>query len=231
MRFANASYLQGMLQSLQCALNSDAATPHMLLYNAEVPPAQHHDLETITHNSTLWRSFSNVRVEQRQSHYADLVAVKESGGLPRTHDDPPEQVWWRSKEALDVANMMELALQAAPRASYYIHMQDDVVVAQHFLRHLNNLTTQLATRNGPVTLFSPFDSNRTASYVAPDSGGVGLVAVCFDTHLVRRLIPYIRQRFLESPVDFLIRDYMETHNVHMHVAIPNLVEHEGLFSS
>ena len=101
--------------------------------------------ESAIHNisAELQSKFS----EQLDSGMLEVIAPPASfypdmSNLPRTYSDPPDRVYWRSKQNLDYAYLM---MFARSRSKYYLHLEDDVVVAKpNFLQSIKKAIAEEA---------------------------------------------------------------------------------------
>lgn len=163
-----------------------------------------------------------------QGHYKGDVPA----GQISTHG--LSRFWWRCKEVLDAAHALEAGISAAPTAEYIIFLQDDVVVAPGLLPDLKMFTAQQAALNKSVdvvTLFTLTAAPQPVQVPDPSSNHWGMVGVVFRRAVVVELIPFLRARFSEIPVDWLLCAFISSRSLNFYHFHPNLVQHVGNSSS
>lgn len=147
--------------------------------------------------------------------------------------DPADRLWWRSKEVLDTAYVLELGLQAAPYAPYCLLLQDDIGVTPGFLKELDTFLTKMEGESRAPDVMSLFSlgGNSSPRKVAVGSVHFGFVAVVFKTKIIPAFLHYIRSNFSGAPIDWQLNAYITTNNLSLWMFEPNLVEHTGVQSS
>lgn len=171
------------------------------------------------------------------------LACTRHGALQATRaeqaaSDPADRLWWRSKEALDTAWALEAGIHAAPGAQYILFLQDDIMLAAGFLQQLQGSVMQ-SNNSKSVDIITLFTSTGPASsgqsklveLPSPWAAQFGLVAVAIRVPVAVDLIEYLRAKFADAPVDWLLNDFITDRNITTWVFQPNLVEHVGLMSS
>lgn len=151
-----------------------------------------------------------------------------------TAGDPSDRLWWRSKEALDAAEALEIALSREPTAAYVIFLQDDVVLASGYLHQLKQFIKKTTAANDTVdvvTLFTSSGGHTPVKVMDPYTVHYGLVALAFRRRVAVELTEYLRARFAEAPVDWLLNDLIKSRHKAFWVFYPNLVQHVGFVSS
>lgn len=81
-----------------------------------------------------------------------------------------------------------------------------------------------------ITLFTNANGTRPA-VVNRAQLWFGAVAFALRSHLAHELVHYVRSRFDAQPVDFLLRDFLDSKEVKLWSFYPNLVQHIGWNSS
>lgn len=165
-------------------------------------------------------------------------------GLSDTDRDPADRLWWRAKEVLDAAFVLEAAaahVQEAPassphNSSYVMFLQDDVRLAAGFLQTVGDfLNSQDGSSVDVLTLFSTGAAAAQARHAAPRRVAAGehfgLVAVVFKPAVVRGLVARLRTAYADAPVDWLLGRFIMERGLRIWVMQPNLVQHEGMQSS
>lgn len=177
----------------------------------------------------------------------------------RTHGDSVERVSWRSKEALDYAEVLERCASLTD-GDYIAIFQDDVLFAPHVDKLLdqldavmltpstaaaeNQLRSSHAGNDGIWCGASLFDVNEQENEVAKSSSSSfyffpqrssNMVARVYSLRdggkFVSRLVKFIRRRFDESPVDWLVDQFCAHQGYTTYVLRPLAVRHRGAVSS
>jgi hypothetical protein len=152
----------------------------------------------------------------------------------QTHGDGPERVAWRSKEALDYAEVLERCASLA-RGRYVAVVQDDVLFAAGF-RRVSAWLDELEDAAGePWCSASLFDMSGGPGGGAAVLRSSNMVARVWDVgdggRAVGRLAAYLRARFDASPVDWLADAWCKRRRRRSWAAAPSLVRHRGRVSS
>lgn len=256
-RSGHPGYVHAAVKSLVAALESSAAANSsappitLLLFNGDYPPSKHTAIAAIQADGNITASSAvTLRIIDTGGLHPQLRAALQPDGSHNLTDpifhDPPERLWWRSKEALDTAFLMNTALQhiakqqaAAPAVAcrppwWYLHFQDDIKVTPGFLDKLTtyiNRIKALGQQADIITLFSSGDGGRQPRepyIVEINTGGQALV---FNVSFVESFVPFLKQHFTMKPVDWLMGDYLKSVKGQFHVYLPNLVQHCGRISS
>ena len=147
--------------------------------------------ESAIHNisAELQSKFS----EQLDSGMLEVIAPPASfypdmSNLPRTYSDPPDRVYWRSKQNLDYAYLM---MFARSRSKYYMHLEDDVVVAKpNFLQSIKKAIAE--------------EANNLWFYMS--FCGFGSVAKMFKSAELPAFIHSLLTYYKFKPADFIMYD-------------------------
>lgn len=145
--------------------------------------------------------------------------------------DPASRFWWRSKEALDTALVLETGLQAAPGVEYVIFLQDDIMLASGILLQLKSFMVDLSRSREIADVITLFTVGTTAAKPVKGHSVSGCVGLALRANMVPDLAAYIRSRFAEAPVDWLLNDFIEAKKKIEWAFHPNLVQHVGVTSS
>lgn len=216
------TYLNATLHSLQCGLSSDHAQPTVLVLNGEFPSNRHPDFLVLWRQKYIQDFMRKglMLLSMGHLHHA-LLNANASGGLPLTHGDPPERVYWRSKENLDKAYLIEAALQVSRGAKYYLQIEDDLRFAPHFLGRLQSFIRTQQGQGRSVDVVSLYG----------ESGLKGSQAIAYRVGLLQEFVNELRQKFYHSPYDWMLEDFRRHRNLSLDIIVPNLVQHIGIYSS
>lgn len=148
-----------------------------------------------------------------------------------THGDSVERARWRSKEALDYAEVLSRCVVEAQKMGieFVLLVQDDVLFKDGFDEARLRVGEVDAEREGKWCSISLFDIGSTRNGQKQDTSN--MVARVFKAEKVGRLARYIRSKFDQSPVDWLADDYCRSWGLSTFVVVPNLVRHRGKVSS
>ena len=108
--------------------------------------------------------------------------------VKRTYNDSLMRVQWRSKQNLDYAALIEFC---ANLSTYYLHLEDDVIAADAYLRHIRDFISANALKTWAMLEVCPH----------------GFIGKLFKTKDLPKLVMILRAFYLEQPCDFLIKPY------------------------
>lgn len=247
-RHGNVTYLSDTVKSLYCALGANTASwPPVVVVNAEYPASKHTDFASLQQDT---------RFQDARQHGLHLITMAEMHGelhapsfvamlagravtdmQPRVSPRPevPEadeagRLWWRSKECLDAACALKAVQHVAPRARYYLFVQDDVQFAAGFDESLQRFCKDNPNAD-VVSLFVGGGAGTHPVPLKPGQGHVGLVALLFRSAVVNEFIHFVKPRFADKPVDWLLEQLVNERNLTTWAYYPNLVQHVGKSSS
>ena len=134
--------------------------------------------------------------------------------VKRTYNDSLMRVQWRSKQNLDYAALIEFC---ANLSTYYLHLEDDVVAADAYLRHIRDFISANARKTWAMLEVCPH----------------GFIGKLFKTKDLPKLVMILRAFYLEQPCDFLIKPYFINLMTQAKPIVrrPPLFFHKGRFSS
>lgn len=153
----------------------------------------------------------------------------------RTHGDGEARVRWRSKEALDYAEVLERCVAAA-RGRYVAVVQDDVLFSAGFarlVRWLDGLEGAVGEAWCSASLFDiggEREGKVKGAQVLRSSNMVGRVwrVDWEEGREVARIVKYLRARFDASPVDWLADEWCRKRRKRRSwAAVPSFVRHRG----
>ncbi len=197
----------------------------VVLFNAEYPPENHKQILEIRErfqehliNSKL------VLLEMRNLHKQLLEPMLQ------TYDDSIDRVYWRSKQVLDYAYLME---SSAPFGDVYIQLEDDIEVAEDFITEIAWWTaTYYWDRNDWFQLsFYGSDSHQDHEKHAKSSTFYGFIGQLFRTSDLLNMAKYFREHFDSKPVDWLLNDYLVETTRSLYKHVPSVFNHIGKVSS
>lgn len=159
-------------------------------------------------------------------------------GLPEGPDrDPADRLWWRAKEALDCAYVLEAAaarvLEEDSRSGHILFLQDDVRLAAGFLQTVRRFLH--GPQGAGVDVLTLFSTGGHAAARAPrriaDAEHFGLVAVVLRPALIPALVAHLRAAYADAPVDWLLNSFIRHRGLSTWAMQPDVVEHVGRQSS
>ncbi|ELU13668.1 hypothetical protein CAPTEDRAFT_220409 [Capitella teleta] len=141
--------------------------------------------------------------------YPDLSNLKQN------FNDAPARVRWRSKQNIDFALMFH---QAKDLSRYYIHIEDDVIVAEKFLPKIERFINAV-------------DTNKTHWAVLRFSK-LGFIGKLIKSRDLEKFAKFILTLYDEQPVDWLL-DHFERSMAQPKpiYCAPSLFQHMGDVSS
>ena len=130
--------------------------------------------------------------EQLNSGMLEVIAPPASfypdmSNLPRTYSDPPDRVYWRSKQNLDYAYLM---MFGRSRSKYYMHLEDDVIAKPNFLQSIKKAIAE--------------EANNLWFYMS--FCGFGSVAKMFKSAELPAFIHSLLTYYKFKPADFIMYD-------------------------
>jgi hypothetical protein len=206
----------------------------IVVFNAEPEPALHAqcrelaDLHAALIESGLLTILTNPNGHPNLSGDRPAGNVAEDGSAARKH--------WESKLLLDAVYLFNFCMD---RGEYYIHLEDDGVVADGFWPRLHAwLDTDLARSNewGIVSLFSTLRNARGSppgsvlmtGLPRTFSSSTGLLFRCRD---LRRICDFLVRHYDEEPLDWTLGRFLAETGGRAYYCLPSLVEHNGVISS
>ncbi|EGD74819.1 hypothetical protein PTSG_07052 [Salpingoeca rosetta] len=157
--------------------------------------------------------------------------------LKQNFGDAIERVRWRSTHVLDFANTLELCYNYG--SPLILMIEDDLKPAKNFVQKLLNEVDKLPDQQfGFITLYSgragppgvrevaPIKSTEDFWYGGP--GQHGAVSLLFRREIVGELLAFLRQDYIERPVDWLVPGFIaDTKKLRLYEVVPNLFQHMG----
>lgn len=173
------------------------------------------------------------------------ISYREEGELsaPRklTLGDSEERVRWRSKEALDYAQVLRRCTQAAS-GRFVIVVQDDVLFSQRIKEvvawceahmeesvFVNEQGRMRMIRYCSASLFDLPDSSEKQD--GQELSSSNMVARVWEVERARAFVKYITSNYDEAPVDWLADRMCKSQRRKTVVMHPNAVRHRGVVSS
>lgn len=133
--------------------------------------------------------------------------------LKRTYNDSLTRVRWRAKQNLDYAALMNFCVN---RSTYYLQLEDDVMTAQEYMKHLKDFVQENAQKKWAVLGLSR-------------RGFIGKLFKNADLHKLVSLLQYF---YLEQPCDFVIGYFSrQLRQKKPIIREGNLFFHKGKYSS
>lgn len=100
-------------------------------------------------------------------------------------------------------------------------------------RFLHTLESFIAGHSEPADMADIISLFSLTTAVAPvkANGHYGCVGLAVRTAIIKDLVEYIRARFMDAPVDWLLDGFTKSTQKSVWIIQPNLVQHIGISSS
>ncbi|KAL1771823.1 alpha-1,3-mannosyl-glycoprotein 4-beta-N-acetylglucosaminyltransferase A isoform X1 [Sigmodon hispidus] len=156
-----------------------------------------------------------------ESYYPDLTNLKETFG------DSKERVRWRTKQNLDYCFLM---MYAQEKGTYYIQLEDDIIVKQNYFNTIKNFALQLSSEEWMILEFSQ----------------LGFIGKMFQAPDLTLIVEFIFMFYKEKPIDWLLdhilwvkvcnpekdAKHCDRQKANLRIRFrPSLFQHVGLHSS
>eukprot|EP00927_Polykrikos_kofoidii_P041523 TRINITY_DN35404_c0_g1_i1.p1 TRINITY_DN35404_c0_g1~~TRINITY_DN35404_c0_g1_i1.p1 ORF type:complete len:580 (+),score=79.22 TRINITY_DN35404_c0_g1_i1:80-1819(+) len=110
-----------------------------------------------------------------------------------TYKDDPKRVRWRSKQNVDYAFLMQYA---APLATYYLQMEDDISFAPHWVNKMSDYVK---------SAFPPgFVTTENVPWRMIDFSELGFIGKLFQSNELPRMARYLLLYYDQMPCDLLL---------------------------
>lgn len=151
--------------------------------------------------------------------------------MRQNYDDELQRVYWRTKQVLDFAYLMETASKLG---TFYIQLEDDLDVADNYVTEIAWwLATYYAEKSDwfMLSFYSAGMYDDRRSYNPGDF--FGFIGQLYRSQTIPELVKYFRDNCDKSPVDWLMRDYMleKVSNAKIIAHTPSVFNHIGKTSS
>ncbi|XP_068687196.1 alpha-1,6-mannosyl-glycoprotein 4-beta-N-acetylglucosaminyltransferase-like [Montipora foliosa] len=110
-------------------------------------------------------------------------------GLPRTYNDGPERMYWRSKQSMDYVFMF---YYSQGLSQYYLHLEDDVIAEPDYMRQIRDF----------------IDLKRNTSWDVLEFSSWGFIGKLMEDKDLRTFGRFIALFYAEMPVDWLLSMYL-----------------------
>lgn len=228
---ANAEYVSNSVKSFRLATRNSTSLRRVVVYSMDDPPSE---------PAWLGSVFEGWLVTNELPSWLEVLpregVVKQPRGT--TLGDSWERVVWRSKEALDYAQVLERCADAT-QAAWVIVVQDDVL----FGSSINDAATwaersivdEVKVVNGRrvarVCSGSLFDIGDAGSRDGDALRSSNMVARVWRRHDVDGWVKHFREMYDAAPVDWLADSRCQRRRGWVPVMWPNAVRHRGRVSS
>lgn len=237
-RSGNVEYVSNAVKSWRLATNRSSVLRRLAVFDMDVP---------ISSAPPAWlNAVFDEFVRQGETPSWLTLLKRESDELeaPRKHTygDSEERVRWRSKEALDYAEVLRRCAELT-EGEYVIVVQDDVLFTERITevvdwceRHMvDKVVTDEKTgrrRMKRVCSVSLFDLPGTKSGVdAHEIDASNMVGRVWKTDRIPAMEKYFQKNFDDAPVDWLADRICKSQRRKTLVMDPNPVRHRGKVSS
>jgi hypothetical protein len=144
---------------------------------------------------------------------------------PPAYGDSLEREMWRSKMGLDFVYGMNLC----KGADAIVTLEDDMVASFGFFPRINAFVERRLQSDNPFSVIKIYHSGRSSSTERCIEYSHETRALVFNGRYAADLAKYIKDRFADSPHDWLIRDFLKGKCAH--IFSPSLFQHTGLKST
>jgi len=206
----STNYLLATLRSLRERTSAaEKARFRVVVFNADVPAEKNVEASAIGEAFSEAVEAGKIEVISRDGLYPELERVR---GLRSELGDDPERYYWRAKQVLDAAWLMEYC---SPLAPWYLHLEDDVEAAtgcvDRMLRWVESkplFGRSYAQRSDwlMISFATPFPVRWDGRRISPDKYG-GFVGHLFRSADLPELAGYLRANFEREPLDWLVGGY------------------------
>ncbi|XP_048840129.1 alpha-1,3-mannosyl-glycoprotein 4-beta-N-acetylglucosaminyltransferase C-like isoform X2 [Brienomyrus brachyistius] len=142
-----------------------------------------------------------------QKHYPPLE------GLKRNFNDPPDRVYFRSKQNVDYAFLLSIS---ANLSRYYLMLEDDVVCARNFLTSIKKF----------------IQSQGNSPWVTMEFSKLGYIGKLYHSSSLPQLASFLYLFYQEMPCDWLLGHFSKLLVQVKPIRFkPSLFQHMGLYSS
>ena len=131
-----------------------------------------------------------------------------------------ERLRWRWKESLDYADCIREGLESVPEATHIIIIEDDVLMSYDWM---GSVIDYLKEDMPILFMFASGHAQNPAQSVA----------TVYHREAAATLLNTIEEKFIEKPMDLIIRYFTNQHytSEYIYIANPSLCQHIGLSSS
>ncbi len=174
-------------------------TLNSLLYN--VSGAKDFSTKIVVLLADIMKSVRQKRVDELLSKYPKYLANGDIQvitvppkvypplrGLSKTLDDTEERMFWRSKQAIDFAFLMQYCKAFSP---YYLQLEDDVI----------------ATRDYDVYMRRYMKEKEGTFWFNLDFSNLGFIGKLYRSETLENQARFFRLFYTEMPVDLLMSAY------------------------
>jgi hypothetical protein len=197
----------------------------IVVFNAEPQPEQHAEACRIPARYRSLVDSGRMTLLTNPGGHPQL-AVR--GSEPLEHES--ERHWaWRRKLALDFAHV---AAHSSQRGDYYLHVEDDMLAARDFLPDLTSWFDEYFANRDDWAFLSLFVPLRLVDREEiPLDQYYSCCALLFRCDDLAPLVGFLRRRFDEAPLDFLVREFAATQGKAVFARVPSLFQHVGVLST
>ncbi|KNC77743.1 hypothetical protein SARC_09807 [Sphaeroforma arctica JP610] len=140
-----------------------------------------------------------------ESYFPDLHDLKDRFG------DSKERTYWRSKQCLDFALLMEYS---RTRGTYYLQLEDDVITTEGWFKYIMYYVT-----------------TRRREFFMIHFSRLGFIGKLFPSTVLKGLVQLFTLYFDEAPVDILLPAYGKRQKEETLKTTNTIFQHIGLDSS
>ncbi|KAI3630206.1 hypothetical protein MIR68_011641 [Amoeboaphelidium protococcarum] len=225
-----ATTLQGMFSKVAPSLRRHLK---IVVLNCNVPSSDHHSFQSL-------KTMFSEEVSSGQLILLELPGIYNQLQRPMllNWNDETDRVRWRSKQVLDFAYLMEQSL-ALTKAEFYIQMEDDIQCSNHYLTEMAWwLQHYFYQRNDwfILTFYSENTMSDRSEYNFQSF--YGFIGQLMRAEDLPELIKYLQTRFSQSPVDWLVKDFIRMKQqtfgsgyYKLYAHNPSIFQHVGKVSS
>ena len=216
---------------------NERARVAIVVFNAEPEPAVHAQCRELADRHVALIESGLLTILTNPNGYPELAGDRTASNAAA--DRTAAYDHWKTKLLLDAVYLFNFCMD---RGEYYVHLEDDVLVAEGFWTRLHAwLETDLARSDewGIVSLFStlrdsgnPRDWPPGSAPMTPLPGefncSMGLLFRCGD---LRRINDFLTRHYNQGPLDWMLGRFLVETGGCAYYCVPPLVQHNGVISS
>jgi len=240
-KLAPRNYIREMIQIMWRDLPHDQMDEALVyVMNVDREPKDHKE------PARLEKYFKGVKAVASTVDIDELAKVLPDGAV-----DPDEQVVmtktkqvWRAKEVLDNLALLELCRDSG--RPYTLFLEDDVRPTTNMWAKLERFVKQMPDDYGLLDLYNPgVWEEEDKEYLNGEEYNFFCCtqAMLFANLRIEGIVNILHDGYMRAPVDHLLVEYLHNngtnatvvtnkpHDKHVYVAVPNLFQHVGAYSS
>lgn len=226
-------YLTATLASLIDGLAGMRSSVHILVFNANVPPAAHSDISNVKSRFRRELESGLLEIVERLNGDSPYLQLQDPEKLSARWGDARPRVLWRSKQVLDVAHLMGIAAKRARRYPYFLMMEDDIIASANYVAKIRRWCDAWLLQRTDWTMasfYNPWEDVKDRELLPPYKF-FGVIGQLFRAHDLPTVVEFLEKNFDQSPLDWLFVDFLKKYGGHVIQHTPSYFQHQGRVSS